>query len=594
MTARGAASGPRTSEPGRQSRAGRPRSGLRRDVLAGLINAVVSVPDGLASAALAGVNPVYGLYTSIAAPIGGSLLVSAQLMQVSTTSASALAAGQVLQSYPPAQREPALFLLTVLIGVFLALFGFLRLGRLVRFVSFSVMTGFLIGVAVVLILDQLAPLVGFSPEGSSELTQFLDLLANAGAFHWTTILTGVLALGLAVGVARTPLEPLASLVALVVPSLLVAAAGWEEVRVVADVSPIPRGIPTLALPDLSFLSFELVGSALAVAAVIAVQGAGVSESVENPDGTRISPSRDLVAQGAANVGSGLLSGIPAGGSVGQTALNVNVGARSRWAGVLGGVWMLVFVMLIPGLVSRVPMAVLAALMIVAGVSAIDVDEARSIWQTGWPSRVAAGTTFAATLFLPIQIAVGIGAALSALLHLYASSTDVSVVALVEREDGRIEECPAPERLRSREVTVLRVYGHLFYAGAWTLERLLPSPEGTSHPVVILRLRGRSRFGATLIDVLNDYAERLADVEGRLYLSGLGSEAYAQVTRSGKLRLAGPVHAYGATTIVGHSTREAVSDARAWLARLGGEGSPAGDRAAAGGEERGDGSGRGVA
>src|SRR5690349_4670810 len=103
---------------------------LRDDAVAGLINAVVSVPDGLASAALAGVNPVYGLYASIAAPLSGSLLVSAQLMQVATTSASALAAAQAIAIYPPGQRDRALFLLTVLIGLSLAGFGLLRLGRL--------------------------------------------------------------------------------------------------------------------------------------------------------------------------------------------------------------------------------------------------------------------------------------------------------------------------------------------------------------------------------------------------------------------------------------------------------------------------------
>ncbi|MDQ3802679.1 MAG: SulP family inorganic anion transporter, partial [Acidobacteriota bacterium] len=142
-------------------------SKLRKDTVAGLVNAVVSVPDGLACAALAGVNPVYGLYTSIAAPIGGSLLVSAQLMQIATTSASALAAGQAIAGYPAEQRDAALFLLVALVGVALALFGLLGVGRLVRFVSHAVMTGFLIGVAAVLILDQLAPLVGFHPRGAN-------------------------------------------------------------------------------------------------------------------------------------------------------------------------------------------------------------------------------------------------------------------------------------------------------------------------------------------------------------------------------------------------------------------------------------------
>lgn len=105
------------------------------------------------AAALVGVNPVYGLYASIAGPVGGSLVVSAQLMQIATTSASALAAGQAIAHYPPAQRDQALFLLVFVTGIFLAIFGLLRLGRLVRFVSHAVMIGFLSGVAVVLVLD---------------------------------------------------------------------------------------------------------------------------------------------------------------------------------------------------------------------------------------------------------------------------------------------------------------------------------------------------------------------------------------------------------------------------------------------------------
>jgi SulP family sulfate permease len=109
----------------------------------------------------------------------------------------------------------------------------------------------------------------------------------------------------------------------------------------------------------------------------------------------------MLAQGAANVASGLLSGIPAGGSVGQTALNVSVGARSRWAGVLGGGWTLAIVLLVPDLIGKVPMAVLAALMILAGLSAIDLAEARSIWRTGGAARWSILATFLATLVLSI-------------------------------------------------------------------------------------------------------------------------------------------------------------------------------------------------
>src|SRR3954454_4337631 len=167
------------------------RRTLWRDVIAGLINAVVSVPDGLASAALAGVNPVYGLYTTISASLSGSLLVSAQLMQISTTSASALVAAQAIGTYAKEQRDQALFLLVLMVGLFLVIFGLLRLGRLTRFVSHAVMTGFLLGVAAVLVLDQLAPLVGFSPQGGNEVVQLVDLLMHNAEFSGRTIATGL-------------------------------------------------------------------------------------------------------------------------------------------------------------------------------------------------------------------------------------------------------------------------------------------------------------------------------------------------------------------------------------------------------------------
>jgi sulfate permease, SulP family len=543
---------------------------LSRDTLAGLINAVVSVPDGLASAALAGVNPVYGLYTSVAAPLGGSPLVSAQLMQIATTSAAALLAGQAVVAYPAERRAEAIFLLAILSGLLLAMFGLLRLGRLVRFVSHAVMTGFLAGVAVVLILDQLAPLTGIAARGRNPVAELANLVANAGRLDPPTVVVGVLALGLAFGLGRTRFATWSSLVALLVPTILVVLTGWVTVQQVEDVSPIPRGFPLPALPGLDLLSPELLASAFALTVVIAVQGVGVSQTVENPDGRPVDPSRDLLAQGAANVASGLFSGIPAGGSVGQTALNVAVGARSRWAGILSGVWMLVIVLLVPGLVGLVPMTALAALMIVAGLGALDLREARSIWATGGAARWAILVTFAATLVLSVPVAVGIGVLLSLGLHL-ASESDVTVRALVRLPDGRFKEENPPRRLPSEEVTVLHVQGSLFFAGARRLEEALPSPEGAVRPALVLRLRGRTRIGATLIEVLDSYADALEAVGGRRYLSGVDGAVQAQLRRTGKLELEREVRVVPATSILGESTAQALASASAWLGR--GRGAP---------------------
>ncbi len=540
-----------------------PRS-VRSDALAGLVNAVVSVPDGLASAALAGVNPVYGLYTSVAAPIAGSLLLSAQLMQIATTSAAALAAGQAIAGYPVAERDGAIFLLAILTGVFLGLFAILRFGRLVRFVSHAVMTGFLIGVAVVLILDQLAPLVGGAPEGPNEVLQLIDLVAHPNEIDAPTVVVGVSAIGIFVALRRTRVARLSSLVALVVPTILVVLGGFDGVESVADVNPIPRGIPTPALPDLGLLSPGLVLAALALAVVVAVQGAGVSQSIDNPDGRPISASRDMLAQGAANVASGLFAGIPAGGSVGQTALNVSVGARSRLSGIFHGLWMLGVVLLVPGLVERVPMTVLAALMIVAGVNAIDLGEARSIWDTGGTARWLIVATFIATLLLSVPIAVGVGVLLAFVLYIRSSASDVRVRALIPLDDGRVLEQEPPERLPSGEITVLDVYGSLFFAGARTLLDKLPSPAGATRPAVVLRLRGRTTVGSTLVDVLDEYAESLAAADGRLYLSGVDETIARLLERTRKLDLAGTVRIFRATEVRGESTQEAIASARRWL------------------------------
>ncbi|MEO8285310.1 MAG: SulP family inorganic anion transporter [Chloroflexota bacterium] len=538
---------------------------LREDGLAGLNSAVSSVPDGMASGLLVGVNPIYGLYACMVGPFVGGIFSSTRLMIVATTSASALAAGQALSSLPPGPaRDSALFVMVVFIGLFQILFGLLGLGRFVRFVSYSVMTGFVIGIAVLTILSQLPTVAGYKPEGDNKVTQTLNLVANAGQLNYVSLALGVLTLILAVVLPMTKLGNYGRLLAIIVPSVLAVLFQLGTVQTVRDVGEIPSGVPTPILPSFFDVTFNVVTGALAVAAVILVQGAGVSQSVPNPDGSRRSMSRDFIAQGAANVASGFFRGLPVGGSLSTTALTVLSGARSHWAPIFAGLWMAVIVVLFPGLVSYVAMPALGALLMIASASTIKPAEAHSIWNTGWPSRLAIVTTFLTTLFLPIQAAVGIGVALSALLYLNESATDVSVVELVERPDGRIEEHKPPKQLSDNSVTVLDVYGHLFYAGARTLERLLPEPQGAQKPVVILRLRGRTSVGATLLEVLTNYAGKLNDVGGQLYLTGISNGAYDQIVRTHKLRMSGPVRVYEATHIVGQSTQTAYGDAQAWL------------------------------
>jgi sulfate permease, SulP family len=545
-------------------RVGPRRATVRDDAVAGLIGAVGNVPDGMASAVLAGVNPIHGLYATTAGPLVGGLLVASPLIVVTTTSAAALSAGAAVSGVPVDQRVEALFLLVIIVGLIQVAAGLLRLGRFTRFVSHSVMVGFLTGVATLMILGQFGAITGTDPQGSGNLAKAIDVVTHPSQIDPVSLLVGIAAIGLAIAPIRGPLKRIAPLIAIAVPAVAVYVLGLDSVQTVQDVGDIPSGIPLPALPSVDLLSVELITGAAAVAAIILVQGAGVAESFPPGGGRPTRPSRDFVAQGAANIVSGTFRGIPVGASVGSTALSVSSGARSRWAAVMAGLFMLLVLVVLAPVVELVPMPALAGLLIVAGVGTINITEASAIWRTSVISRIAIVATFVATLYLPIQAAVGIGVLLSTLLYLNQASMDVAVTELIARPDGRIEERPPPERLPSERPTILDIHGSMFYAGAQTVARLLPAPEGAVRPVVILRLRGRTKVGATFIQIVDRYARRLQNVGGRLYLSGVDDHVRIQLVRSGKLDVGGEVWVEEVTPIIGESTARALGKAETWL------------------------------
>ena len=535
---------------------------LRRDAMVGLSSAINNVPDGMANGALVGVSPVHGLYGTMVGPAVGGVLASTQLMMITTMAAASLPAAQALGGLRGEARLDGLFAMVILIGVFQLVAGFLRLDRFLRFVSYSVSTGFLSGISVLLVLNQLPVVTGRDAPGG--MGGAIKLLFELETVHRPSLALAALALGLAVILPYTRIGKLGRLIAVVAPSLVVLLIDLDTVRLVRDSGDIPQGIPLPGLPPLAAFTPEVVTGAAAVAIIILVQSSGVSQSVPNPDGSARKGSRDFVAIGAANVVSGLVQGLPVGGSLSGTAINVLYGGESRWASLFTGFFMALIILFLSAAVGLIAMPALGALLILAGLSSINLRDIRFVIETGWPSWLAGGTTFVAMLFLPVQFAVGLGIVLSAFLYINRSSTDVSVVELVEHDNGMIEERHPPKRLASETVTVLDVYGPLFYAGARTLDRLLPRPMGASRPVVVLRLRGLASIGSTLLDVLSNYVDELASNGGRLYLAGVRPEVRDQINRTKRLDLSGPVTISEATPMRGESTRRAVAESLAWL------------------------------
>jgi SulP family sulfate permease len=549
----------------RWARTVRPERGtLVPEAIAGLPGAIGSVPDGMAASLLAGVNPIHGLYASMAGPIVGGLSASTALVVVTTTSAAALAAGSSLASIPPAERAGALALLTLIAAGLMVVAGLARLGRFTRFVAGSVMTGFLTGVAANIVLGQIPVVTGVDAEGSLSLTKATYVLLHPGDIRFATLSIAGFAALLLLFLGRTRLQSIAAFAALAIPSILVAIIGIDDIQLVRDVGTIPTGVPLPSLPSLSALGPDLIVGAFAVAVIVLVQGSGVSETAPNPDGSRSEANQDFVAQGLGNVAAALFKGQPVGGSVGQTALNVAAGARTRWASVFSGVWMLVILVALSGLVGDIVMATLAAILIYAAIGSVNLDRVALTLRMGRIPQIAGLTTFVATLVLPVAAAVGIGVALSLLLQVNRSALDLEIVELVPQPDGSVKEQPAPVSLASYHVTVLDVYGSLLFAGARTLELRLPDPTGARCPAMVIRIRGRTTFSSTAVQVLERYQARLGDVGGRLYLSGVNPTVALELERNHALDAIGPVELVPATDVVGAATREAYERAQTWV------------------------------
>ena len=423
---------------------------LTSDLLAGLTFALVNIPQSMAHALLAAVNPVFGLYTLMLATPVGALFTSATFMNVSTTSALAVAAGDTLITYPSSDRGTVLVTLVLMIGVFQVVLGLLRLGWLTRFIPFSVMTGFMTGVAALIIIGQLGDLTGYYSDYSGKISQLADLVLNRNSIEWATLAIGLLTIGLIYGLGSTRLSKFSLILALLLASgvaVLLNQVFAANIKLVRDIADVPRALPSLVLPDLALI-VPLIVPAIAIGIIGLVQGAGVSQTFPNPDGKFSDISRDFFGQGAANLAAGFFGGIPAGGSSSGTALMVSAGARSRWANIFGGIAVAIVVLLFANLVELVAMPALAGLVIVAGVQMVNVNAIQTVWQTNTIARTIMLVTFGSTLIMPLQYAVFLGVAISILLFVFQQSNTIRVVEWVVEEGGWPVEQPAPRQLES--------------------------------------------------------------------------------------------------------------------------------------------------
>jgi high affinity sulfate transporter 1 len=478
------------------------RSWLRGDLVAGLTVWAVLVPESLAYATIAGVSPVIGLYAAVPALLLYPLLGTSRHLVVATMSGTAALSASVVADV--AGPGGAAFVATttglaLVVGVLAALAGSGRLGFLASFISEPVLKGFIIGLALTIIVGQVPALLGIEKPPGDFFDKVWGILTDLGETQGLAALVGGVALVVILVLKRfVPLVP-AALVAVLGGIAVVAGFGLEE-RGLDVVGSIDPGLPSLGLPDLGVGDLlALVGPAVGVLLIGFAEGLGAAKTYAARNGYDIDPNAELLGLGAANLGAGLASGMVVNGSLSKTAVNGGAGARSQLSGMTVAVLTVVTLLFLTSLFEQLPECVLAAVVIAAVIELVDIGSLRrlyGVW-TGPLGRIyhhaarvdfiAAVATMLGVLAFDTLPGLFIGIAISLLTLLYRSSRP-HVARLVRQADPAsawVDVDRHPDLATDDRVVVVRVEGGIYFANADAVRDVVRGSVGAQTRAVVL-------------------------------------------------------------------------------------------------------------
>ncbi|MHC9292158.1 SulP family inorganic anion transporter [Mycobacterium sp. LTG2003] len=545
-------------------RLGKPKP---RDAIAGLVTGLFSIPEGMAYASIGGFNPVAGLYAGVVPGIIGSLFARTVLMVTTLTSAIALTSRSVLHDAGLDPADPAnIAALAIVVGIVMLVFGLLKFGSIMSFVSNAVMTGFSTGIALQIIAGVLGDATGYKPQSGNTIGKFIDSLAHIGLWSGAAVAVALGTVAVwAVFHFIKPLESFATLLALVVVTAVVAMAK-VDVETVGDIASIMNSLPPVTVPNFAAMPELLVGG-VAVALVALAQAAGISAAVPNPDGSRTNMNGDFLAQGAANAVGGFFGALPTGGSLSRTGVATSAGAQTRWAGIFAGIWLALLVLIAGSAAEIIPMPVIGGLILVIGAELVvgRWKDIKLVLRVAPLSALAMLITFAATTQLPLHTAILIGVITSLVLYCAKAAKSAQLMAL-EPDNGGWRSVPVPDQCASNDVTILHYAGVGLFAEVARIDEDWPRAEGSSNAVVVLSMRALPDVPSSVaIKALRRWGGELKANNGRLIVSGV-DPATAEVLRRGDLDdLLGPDGIVPATDRVFGALDTAVAQGRAWIA-----------------------------
>ena len=515
------------------------RNALSNDLIAALIVTIMLIPQSLAYALLAGLPPEAGIYASIVPILLYSIFGTSRALAVGPVAVvslmTATAIGQVAEQGTAGYAVAALTL-ALLSGGFLLLLGIFRLGVLANFLSHPVIAGFITASGILIATSQLSHILGIDAGGFTLVEMVEALVAHLGSVNPVTLAVGVLATGflfwvrkglkpllrrLGVGPRLADIAAKAGPVAAVVATTLAAWAFGLADRGVAIVGEVPQSLPPFTMPSLSLdLISELAPPAVLISIIGFVESVSVAQTLAAKKRQRIDPDQELIGLGAANLGAAFTGGYPVTGGFARSVVNFDAGAETPAAGAYTAVGLAIASVALTPLVYFLPKATLAATIIVAVLSLVDLSILKKTWRYSRADFAAVAATIMLTLGAGVEVGVAAGVLLSVALHLSKTARPhVAEVGLV----------PGTQHFRNiRRYTVetdprvltLRVDESLYFVNARFLEDLVQDrvTEGSGIRDVILMFSAVNEVDFSAVETLEAINQRLRDLGVGLHLS----------------------------------------------------------------------------
>lgn len=477
-----------------------------KDVVAGIIVAIIALPLSIALALASGVGPEQGIYTAIIAGFIISFLGGSSVQIAGPTAAFATIVARIVAENGMSGLATA----TILAGIILIVMGLLRFGSLIKFIPYTITVGFTAGIAVTIVIGQLKDFFGITYAHGTQAVETMEKLkadvAFAGTVNWQAVIVGVVCLAVLIVWPKISEKIPGSLIAVIVGIVMVKGIGMH-VNTIGDLYTISNALPKPVMPD---FSLETVGRMLPDAFTIAILAAiesllscVVADGMVN---SRHRSNMELVAQGAGNIGSALFGGIPATGAIARTAANIKNGGRTPVAGMVHAIVLLLVLVVLMPYAALIPMPTIAAILFMVAYNMCQWRTFVHLVKTAPKSDIIVLVlTFALTVIFDLVVAIEIGMILACLLLLRRMSEESEVKSWKYIED---ENDPDSIMLRKvpKHVRVYEISGPMFFGAA---DRIATISVKDFTRCLVIRMRAVNALDATAMHSLEELYDKLS-------------------------------------------------------------------------------------